>query len=113
MELHSIAVHAMAIDSWILVLGSILSFRIARDPDPRSDERDSAFGARATRIAYIVLKVQLVVAILVLGYGAEFKLPEASHPLIAHALIVILMLASVSRCAVQLALYHRDQPGPT
>jgi len=109
MHLHSIAVHAMAIDSWTLVLGSFLSSYIARDPEPRSDERDTAFAARATRIAYATLIAQLCVAILILSFGADFELPAFSQALIAHALISCLMLASVVRSAAQLVLYHRDQ----
>ncbi|HTE40804.1 MAG TPA: hypothetical protein VK629_08235 [Steroidobacteraceae bacterium] len=109
MHLHSVAVHAMAVDSWTLVLGAIVSFYIARDPEPRSDERDNAFVARATRIAYATLIAQLSVVIVILSFGADFNLPAFSQPLIAHALIVCLMLASMVRSAVQLALYHFDQ----
>ncbi len=105
MALHSVAAHAMAVDTWTLVLGAILSFRIARDPEPRSDERDTLFAARATRGAYATLIAELCVAILVLGFGAELELPAFSQPLIAHVLIVCLMIASIVRCAVQLALY--------
>lgn len=105
MELHSVAVHAAAVDSWTLVLGAILSFRIARDPEPRSDERDALFAARATRAAFGTLVAELCVAILGLGFGTQFGLPAFSQPLIAHALIVCLMTASIVRCAVQLALY--------
>jgi hypothetical protein len=109
MHLHSIAVHAMAIDSWTLVLGSFLSLYIARDPEPRSDERDTAFAAHATRIAYAILIAQLCVAIVILSFGHDFKLPAFSQALIAHVLISCLMLASVARSAAQLVLYHRDR----
>nr|MBP9825730.1 hypothetical protein [Thermoanaerobaculia bacterium] len=51
------------------------------------------------------LIAELCVAILVLGFGAELELPAFSQPLIAHVLIVCLMIASLVRCAVQLALY--------
>jgi hypothetical protein len=105
MVLHSVRVHAMAIDNWTLVLGAVLSFRIARDPEPRSDERDTQFAARAVRIAYGTLIAEICVAIVILGFGAELGLPAFSQPLIAHALIVGLMGASVVRCAVHLALY--------
>jgi len=105
MALHSVQVHAMAVDNWTLVLGAILSFRIARDPEPRSDERDTYFATRAIRCAYGTLIAELCLVILILGFGAELKLPAFSQPLVAHVLIVCLMAASVVRCAVQLGLY--------
>lgn len=107
MALHSVAVHARAVDSWTLVLGAILSFGIARDPEPRSDERDALFAARAARAGHAILVAELCVVILALGFGAELGLPDFSRPLIAHALIVCLMTASIARSAAQLALYER------
>jgi hypothetical protein len=107
MTLHSVAVHAMAIDNWTLVLGALLSFRIARDPEPRSDERDTLFAARSVRAAYATLIGELCMVILILGFGAELGLPVLSLPLVAHVLIVCLMVASMVRCAVQLAAYAR------
>lgn len=109
MELHSVAVHAMAIDSWILVLGKVLSFYIARDPEPRRDERDTAFAARATRAGYAALIAQLCVIIVILSFGEDLELPAFSQPLISHALIICLLLASVARSAVLLAMYHNDR----
>ncbi len=105
MALHSVVVHAMAVDNWTLVLGAILSFRIARDPEPRSDERDAVLAARAIRVAYGTLIAELCLVIVTLGFGVQLGLPAFSLPLVAHVLIVCLMTASMVRCAVQLASY--------
>lgn len=109
MVLHSVAVHAMAVDSWTLVLGAFLSFRLARDPEPRRDERDSLFAARARRVEHGALVAQLCLVIVVLSFGPDFRLPSFAAPFVAHVLIVCLMFASVARCAAQLALYDRDR----
>lgn len=108
-DLHSRAVHAMAIDVWTLVIGGLLSAQLARDPEPRSDERDRSFLARATGAGHNSLIALLLCLAILLSFGTDFGLPPWSAALIAHLLILAVMASSIVRCGVQLWLYHRDR----
>lgn len=104
-DMHSLAGHAMAVDNWTLVFGSVLSFWIARDPEPRQDERDSVIAAKAWRASHIAVLVLLLPLILALGFAGETVVGRFSQPMIAHLLIFIILLQCLFWHIVQLRLY--------
>lgn len=109
LELHSRAAHALAIEVWTLVIGGLVCQALARDPDPRSDERDRLFAARATGIGHKSLMVLLLVLAVILSFGPELGLAAMSDAAIAHLLILAVMASSIVTCGVQLSLYRRDR----
>ncbi|MDM4767893.1 hypothetical protein [Pelomonas sp. SE-A7] len=105
LDMHSLRGHALAVDSWTLILGALLSWQIARDPQPLRDERDRLFQAAALRTAWHALTALLVMLILALGFGERTPVAGFNQPLIAHLLILLLTLACVVHEAAQLRLY--------
>lgn len=110
MRLHSIATHAMAIDTWTLALGALLSWQLARDPEPRADERDAIIALHATRKGNRALIALLILLAVALSFAPELGLPALSLPLVAHLLIVAMLAATLARCAAQLAAYRDEAP---
>lgn len=109
--LHTPAVHALGIDSWTLVAGAVLAYWIARDPQPRADERDRAIAARGMRAAHYGLLALLAGAILLLGLVHDGWVARLSRPSIAHWLIFAIIASVVVDAAVRLAAYARDAAG--
>lgn len=107
-DMHGALGHAIATDSWTLILGALLSYAIARDPAPRQDERDAAIASLGWRWAHGTLLAMLVALILGLGFGAGTALARASHPMLAHLLILILLAHVLVNFAVRLHLYARE-----
>ncbi len=120
MQLQSLQTQALTGDNWTLVLGGAVAWWVARDPEPRQDERDSLIAAQGTQWAYYSLVIALILLVLLLGFGIGASTRQMSQPLIAHLLIGALMLSCVSASARQLYVYARDQqrhqsaeaPGP-
>lgn len=108
MQMHSLAGHALAIDNWTLVLGAVLSYWIARDPEPRRDERDVLIATSGLRVGYNTLLVLLLVLIPVLGFGAHTPIARFNQPMLAHVLILCVLLQCLARTGVQLWRYRRD-----
>lgn len=104
---HSLAVHALGIDNWTLVAGAVLAYLIARDPEPRQDERDAQIATRGLRAGYGTLTALLVVLILALGFASVMA--RVSQFMLAHLLIASLILAALTQYAVQLHAYWRDR----
>lgn len=109
MELHTRAGHALGTDSWTLVLGAAIAYRIARDPEPRQDERDAAIETRGLRAGYCSLVGVLVALILLLGFGVGRGVPALSYPLIAHLLITAVIVSCLVSESVQLHAYLLDR----
>ncbi len=109
MELHSLQTHALASDGWTLVLGGAVAWWIARDPEPRHDERDLWIEHQGTQWAYYSLVLVLIALLLVLGFGIGEVTVRMSQPLIAHLLIGALMLSCLAANARQLHIYARDR----
>lgn len=109
MQLHSLQTHALAGDNWTLVLGAALAWWIARDPDPRQDERDGWISNQGTHWAYYALVIVLIALSLMLGFGIGASTKQMSQPLIAHLLIGALMFSFAVANARQLCIYARDQ----
>jgi len=107
-EMHSLAGHALAIDSWMLVAASLLAFWIARDPDRRRDERDDWIAGRARRVGHRALQASLLLFALALAFGAPQHGGRVDAPLLAQALIVLVMLDWLLQTVVCLTLYRRD-----
>lgn len=108
MQMHSLAGHALAIDNWTLVLGAVVSYWIARDPEPRQDERDVLIANRGLRAGYNALLVLLLALILALGFGRNTLVEQFNQPMLAHVLILCVLLQCLARTGVQLLLYRRD-----
>lgn len=108
MQMHSLAGHALALDNWTLVLGAVLSYWIARDPEPRRDERDVLFAVRGLRAGYTTLIAAMLVLILALGFGTHTVVAQFNQPMVAHVLILFLLLQCLARTVVPLWLYRRD-----
>jgi hypothetical protein len=108
MELHSRFVHAFATDNWIMVLGTVLSYRIARDSDPRSDERDRHFSARGLKAGYVALIASSIVISIGLSFGDHTWVERLTRAMISHLLISSVIVAVLVQYAVQLRLYRID-----
>lgn len=107
-DMHGALGHAIAIDSWTLILGALLSHAIARDPAPRQDERDALIASHGWRSAHAALLAMLVALILALGFGAGTAVARASQPMLAHVLILALLMHVLVQYLVRLHLYAVD-----
>jgi hypothetical protein len=108
MDMHSRTAHALAIDSWTLVLGGFISYGIARDPEPRRDERDALFAMQGLRTGHGALVVMLLVLIVALGFGERTVIATLNHAFLAHVLVLGLTLQCMVQDAAQLRLYRLD-----
>ncbi len=108
MVMHTDAVHALGIDNWTLVAGALIAHWIARDPEPRQDERDAAIAVAGLRAAHYGLMLLLAVQILALGFVQRGWIAQLSHPSIAHALILSVMAGLLIDHGTRLWLYARD-----
>lgn len=109
MELHTRAGHALGTDSWTLVLGAAIAYRIARDPEPRHDERDALIAARGMSAGYWSLVGVLLALILLFGFGVGRWAPTLSYPMIAHLLIATVIVSRLVSDGVQLHTYWLDR----
>lgn len=108
MVMHTPAVHDLGIDNWTLVAGALLAYWIARDPEPRQDERDAAIAVAGLRAAHYALLAVLAVQILALGFVRHGWIAQLSHPSIAHVLILSIMFGMLVDHGTRLWLYARD-----
>ncbi len=108
MVMHTPTVHALGIDSWTLVAAAVLAYWIAREPQPRTDERDAWIAGQGLRVAHYALLAVLVVQILALGFVREGWIGELSHPSIAHGLILALLASELANAIARLGLYARE-----
>ena len=106
--MHTPEVHAMGVDSWTLVGGSLLAHWVARDPQPRSDERDQWIAQNGLRAAHYGLLLLLLLQILALGFGRSGWVAQLSRPNIAHALILAIIVSVLIDRVVCLRAYSRD-----
>lgn len=108
MVMHTQQVHALGIDSWTLVAGGIAAWAIARDPEPRHDERDAQIAYAGLRWAHGTLVALLIVGLVPLGFGWSASVRALSHPMIAHLLIVALLVSVLVDAVVRLRAYRLD-----
>jgi hypothetical protein len=117
MVMHSAQAHALGIDSWTLVAGGAIAWAVARDPEPRHDERDAQIAHVGLRWAHGVLVALLIAGLVPLGFGWGASVRALSHPMIAHLVIVALLASVLVDAVVRLGAYRRDaaladDPGP-
>ncbi len=108
MLMHTPQIHALGVDNWTLVAGMAVSYWIARDPQPRSDERDLVIAANGMRAAYYGLLALLVVQILALGFVRDGWVADLSHPSIAHGLILAIIGSCLIDAITRLRAYAAD-----
>lgn len=108
MVMHTRAVHALGIDNWTLVLGGAIAWLIARDPDPRRDERDAQIAALGLHHSHYALVALLLTGLVPLGFGWGETVRQLSHPMIAHLLIIALLITWMVDSVVRLREYRRD-----
>lgn len=108
MVIHSPQVHAFASDSWLLVLGGVLAWAIARDPRPRHDERDAQIATLGLRWSHYTLVGLIGVGLMPLAYGWTPGVRALSHAMIAHLLIIALIVSWVVDSFIRLREYQRD-----
>jgi hypothetical protein len=113
LDMHSLHGHALAIDNWTLVLGAVLSYWIARDPEPRQDERDTLIRVQGLRVAHNALLAMLLVLVLLLGFSRNAVILAMNHAMLAHLVIVIVLVTCLVQDIVRLHLYHLDGCGET
>ena len=106
--MHTPQIHAFGISTWTLVAGAVLASWLARDPDPRRDERDLAIAHRGLNAGYWALCILLLVLIFNLGFGFSVWLKGATHAAIAHVLIFILIASNLADLACRLLSYRQD-----
>lgn len=107
-EMHSLAGHALAVDNWTLVLGAIASYWMARDPEPRRDERDELIRTSGLQAGHRTLLSLLVAIILVFGFAGDTVVGRFNQPMLAHMLIMTVLAQCLAQVVVQLRLYCRD-----
>ena len=108
MIMHSAAMHALGIDNWTLVAGAFIAHWVARDPQPREDERDRWIAARGLKLAYYGLLSILLAQILVLGFVNRGWVMALSNLSIAHGLILAIMVSVIIDHAARLHAYASD-----
>jgi hypothetical protein len=109
MVLHSLQAHALAVDNWTLVFGGAMAWWIARDPEPRQDERDQWISTKGTLWGYYSLVLILTVLLLALGFGIGSATRAMSQPMMAHLLIGALLLSCLVANARELHIYAVDR----
>ena len=108
MELHTRAGHALGRDSWTLVIAGLLAYAIARDPEPRVDERDAQIAAIGMRAGYWAQSLLLLVLVPLIGFHPDYAGGALSLPMVAHLLIVALTLAWIVDVYARLRIYLAD-----
>jgi hypothetical protein len=108
MVMHTAAVHTLGVDSWTLVGAAVAAWWIARDPQPRADERDQWIASRGLRAAHYGLLVLLLALLLALGFSADGPVAQLSRPGIAHLIILAILLSVLIDAITRLRSYAQD-----
>lgn len=105
LDMHSLTGHALALDNWTLVFGAIVSYWIARDPEPRSDERDALINTRGWRAGHIALLIMLLLLSLALAFGKHAVISRLNQPMLGQLLILLVLVDCLVQYVVRLRLY--------
>ena len=108
MELHNRIGHALGRDAWTLAIAGLIAYVIARDPEPRVDERDAQIAALGTRAGYWAQSVLLLILVPLIGFHPDYAHGPLSLPMVAHLLIVALTLAWIIDLWARLRVYRAD-----
>lgn len=108
LQLHAHAANAWAINNWILIAGGFIALAIARDPEPRKDERDVQIAAAGMRVFHWAIVAQLLTLALVLGYDVG-HVHVLSQVMLAELLIVAVAFSSLADAAARLHAYWRER----
>jgi uncharacterized Tic20 family protein len=108
MIMHTTPVHALGIDSWTLVGAAVGAWWIARDPQPRVDERDQWIATHGLRVAHYALLLLLLVLLLALGFSQDGWVAQLSRPAIAHLIILAIILSVLIDAVTRLRSYAQD-----
>lgn len=109
MQLHTSQVHAFARSVWTLVAGALVAFQIARDPEPRSDERDVAITQLGNHAGYWVLSMLVLLILLGLSFLQQSWVLRLSHAAISHGLILVLTITNLVDYGARLHAYLQDR----
>ncbi len=107
-EVHTVTGGTGGYDSWVMIAGAIISYRILRDPDIQRDERDVAISTFGLKAGYLSLVMLLTVLLLMLGFAPHDMMQRLTHWLLANTLVTLIMLSCLVQYIVQLACYWRD-----
>jgi hypothetical protein len=108
LALHSRASHAFGVDNWTLLGGGFLAWLIARDPEPREDERDQQIAARGLCAGHWSFVLLTTCFALALAFSRAEWLVRANHASIAQALILLLSVSLLVEQGSRLVAYLGD-----
>ncbi len=108
MIMHTAPMHALGIDVWTLVGAAIGAWWIARDPQPRVDERDRWIAGQGLRVAHYGLVLMLIGLLLALGFSTHGWAAQLSRPAIAHLIILVIILSVLIDAITRLRSYAQD-----
>ena len=108
LALHSAAAHHLGRTTWTLIGGAVLSWYLLHRREPLEDERDLAIQSRAQKTAATVLAVLIITVSVTLAFNPPERLAPLSYAFIANVLMLLLVISSLVRHAVELWSYQRD-----
>jgi hypothetical protein len=108
MLMHSAASNRLGILTWTLVGGAVLSWYLLHRREPLKDERDLAIQAQAQKASATVLALLIVTVSVTLAFNPPERLAPLSFAFLANVLLLLLVIASLVRHAVELWSYQRD-----
>ena len=107
-EVHTINGGTGGYDSWVMIAGAFISYRILRDPNTQRDERDIAISNFGMKAGYLSLVLLLTVLFMMLGFASHDIMQRFTHWLLANILVTLIMLSCLVQYVVQLVCYWRD-----
>lgn len=105
LDMHSLTGHSLAIDNWTLVLGAVVTYWIARDPEPRSDERDALISARGWHAGHIALLVMVLLLSVLLAFAGHRVISRLNQPMLGQLLILLVLVDCLVQYVARLRLY--------
>ena len=107
-DLHVGAGNTLAVDNWLIILGSVTAYLILRSRDRTRDERDHAFQNRGNVVAYCSLCGMIVLLSLYMAFVPPPGLDGFTHFFIANLILGLIVLSEVVKQLTRLIAYWRD-----
>tara|TARA_R110002124_G_scaffold179280_2_gene346939 strand:- start:629 stop:1243 length:615 start_codon:yes stop_codon:yes gene_type:complete len=104
-DLHVGHGNTLALDNWTLLAAAVVSWIIVRPPRMEKDERDREMAARGAHVGHATLTALLIVLSLTLGFAPPPVLERLSPFVLGNLLLVLIMLAGLTKHATQLVGY--------